>query len=69
MTNLGSLAAGNSMANAINNAGQIVGQSASTQGYAGFIYQNGVMQNLNSLIGSASSEYTITNAVAINSTG
>ena len=60
MTDLG---AGSSSANAINNAGVIVGQSAS----GAFIYQNGTVTDLNSLVNISGT--TLTNAAGINDLG
>lgn len=70
MTDIGTLAGGHTEANGINNAGQIVGFSAAANiyGQAAFIYQNGVMTNLNSLI-DPSSGWTLIDAYAISNTG
>ena len=69
---LGSLAplAGNySRANAINSSGQIVGISGTPQnGQTAFIYKNGVMTDLNSLL-PAGSSITLYEATAINDYG
>lgn len=70
MIDIGTLAGGRTEANGINNAGQIVGFSAvsNVYGQAAFLYQNGVMTNLNSLIDPASG-WTMIDAYAISNTG
>jgi probable HAF family extracellular repeat protein len=63
---LGSLAGGvYSSANAINNAGVVVGSTSSGDA---FVYSNGVLTDLNSLV-PAGSGFTLTSAVAINDSG
>ena len=54
-----------SYGNAINNAGVVVGQDTAV---GAFVYSNGVMTNLNSLV-PAGSGFTLNNAVAINNSG
>ena len=61
---LGTLNGGNSYAYGLNDAGDVVGYSGSDA----FLYQNGVMLDLNNLIG-AGSGWTLTQAYAINSLG
>jgi probable HAF family extracellular repeat protein len=61
---LGTLNGGNSHAYGLNNAGEVVGDSA---GHA-FLYQDGVMLDLNSMVDPASG-WTLTAAYAINALG
>jgi probable HAF family extracellular repeat protein len=61
---LGTLDGGNSYAYGLDNAGDVVGYSGSDA----FLYQNGVMLDLNNLIDPASG-WTLTQAYAINSLG
>jgi chitinase len=66
---LGPLAGNFSRANAINSSGQIVGITATPQnGETAFIYSNGVMTDLNSLL-PAGSSVTLHEATAINDSG
>jgi chitinase len=66
---LGPLAGNFSQANAINSSGQIVGITATPQnGETAFIYSNGVMTDLNSLL-PAGSSVTLHEATAINDSG
>jgi chitinase len=66
---LGPLAGNYSRANAINSSGQIVGITATPQnGETAFIYSNGVMTDLNSLL-PAGSSVTLHEATAINDSG
>jgi chitinase len=66
---LGPLASNFSQANAINSSGQIVGISTTPQnGETAFIYSNGVMTDLNSLLPTGSS-VTLHEATAINDSG
>jgi probable HAF family extracellular repeat protein len=66
---LGPLAGNYSRANAINSSGQIVGITATPQnGETAFIYRNGVMTDLNSLL-PAGSSVTLHEATAINDSG
>jgi probable HAF family extracellular repeat protein len=71
MQDLGTLGGTNSYATAINNSGQIVGFSllaGSTVSHA-FIYQGGVMTDLNSLLGTAYTGWVLESANAINNYG
>ena len=55
---------------AINSTGEVVGFADNSAGsQEAFLYSNGTMQNLNTLIGTDSSLYTLTNATAINGVG
>jgi chitinase len=66
---LGPLAGNYSRANAINSSGQIVGITATAQnGETAFIYSNGVMTDLNSLL-PAGSSVILHEATAINDSG
>jgi len=69
MKDLGTLGGGFSQATAINNSGQVVGDSdtASGQRHA-FLYENGEMKDLNSLI-PQDSGWTLKNASGINTAG
>lgn len=64
LTSLGSLGSGSSAARAINEAGQIVGQSAGNA----FLYDGGVMYNLNNLVDDLSG-WVLTVADDINENG
>jgi len=67
---LGTLGGGNSYAYGVNNSGDVVGYSdvdGSADPHA-FIFENGVMLDLNNLIG-ASSGWVLTEAYAINASG
>ena len=70
MTDLGTLGGANSYGTAINDAGQIVGYSNPTSSYTyhAFIYQDGVMSDLNALVPEGTG-WNLTNAQAINSVG
>lgn len=73
MTDLGTLGGtgGQSLANAINDAGQIVGEASdanSGTGFSPFLYSNGVMTNLNSLL-PANSGWVLSTADGINNQG
>ncbi len=70
MQDLGTLGGGFSTANGINNAGQIAGNSTLTGDTAvhAFIYQNGAMTDLNTLL-PANSGWVLQNAAAINDIG
>lgn len=74
LTDLGTLPADSeSAANAVNDAGEIVGESQSASGSSrAFVYVNGQMYDLNSLIDPTTSipaSTTLSNAVSINSNG
>jgi probable HAF family extracellular repeat protein len=71
MVDLGTLGGTNSYANAINAGGQVTGASDTANGGGnGFLYDNGKMINLNSLLSSnQASLYTITAGVGINDNG
>ena len=63
--NLGTLPGGTiSIANGINNSGQVVGYSGSSNGPRAFLYSNGIMTDLGTLPGG-----TVSNATAINDSG
>ena len=74
MTVLGTLGGSNSAANGINNNGQVVGNSFAVVGNSpfqtqdAFLYSNGKMIDLNSLI-DANSGWTLVDATAINDKG
>jgi probable HAF family extracellular repeat protein len=78
MTDLGTLGGASSAAQAINTAGQVVGQSTYIAGVSGlgpdlvndhaFLWQNGTMIDLNSLL-PAGSGWILEDAVAINDKG
>jgi len=66
---LGNLGGASAVANALNNSNQVVGWSQIASGAQhAFLYTNGSMQDLNSLIPS-SSGFVLTSAVGINSAG
>ena len=69
LTDLGSLGGNLVSPKHINNANQVVGSATDASGNSiGFIYQNGVIQNVNTLL-TANSPYTITSANDINKDG
>jgi len=70
LTDLGTLGGGSSFAYSINNGGSVVGYSwlASGQNTHAFIYQNGFMLDLNSLLPSGSG-WELTEAYGINDAG
>jgi probable HAF family extracellular repeat protein len=73
MQDLGTLGGQFSMANGINDSGEVVGVSDTVKsGFEGadaFLYSGGEMYNLNSLIGKADSAVWLTSATAINDQG
>jgi probable HAF family extracellular repeat protein len=70
MTDLGDLPGGGdfSYAQGINNAGQVVVFSGAATGGA-FLWQNGVMTDLNTVSGVAGTGWSLTDATAINDAG
>lgn len=68
MTDLGTLGGTESIAYSINNSGQIVGNSETSNSVAPFLYSNGQMINLNSLIAS-NSGWQIRSAISISNNG
>ena len=66
-TDLGSLGGNRTVANAINNSGQIVGES-SISSYRAFLYENGTMTDLNDLI-DPNSGWELSHAQDINDNG
>jgi probable HAF family extracellular repeat protein len=67
LISLGTLAGGiNVMPTSINDSGQIVGNGPGT---GGFLYQNGVLTNLSSLLSPSASNLNILDAYAINNAG
>jgi probable HAF family extracellular repeat protein len=70
MHDLGSLGGNYSSAFGINNSGQVVGESYTANGFVddAFLYSNGTMLDLNSMI-PASSGWQLTEACAINDHG
>jgi probable HAF family extracellular repeat protein len=65
-----SASSGGTYASSINNFDEIVGQEVDSDGVSrAFLYVNGTMTDLNTLIGSASALYFLQNAVAINDRG
>ena len=66
MSDLGTLGGPASVANAINDAGQVVGQSDKSSGIAAFLYEDGVMKDLNNLV---SLNVPLLNAFGINNSG
>ncbi len=71
MTDLGSFAGGTVyQAAAVNSSGQVVGYATVDEGPGAFLYSNGVMQNLNSLLtGPLASSVTLEDATGINDGG
>jgi probable HAF family extracellular repeat protein len=73
MQDLGTLGGRFSMANGINDSGEVIGISDTAKiGFAGtdaFLYSGGSMYNLNSLIGNADSAVWLTSAIEINNQG
>ena len=71
MTDLGSLGGGQTEALAINDSGQIVGDSTTKANVPNaFLYQGGKMMDLDSLIpASARAKFTVTDAEDINNHG
>ncbi len=69
LISLGTLPGGvNVMPTSINDSGQIVGYTGA-QGTGAFLYQNGVLTNLNSLLSPSASNISLLNAYAINNAG
>jgi probable HAF family extracellular repeat protein len=68
MYDLGTLGGENSSARGINAAGWVVGTADTSTGSDAFLYENGVMYDLNSLIGNAPG-IDLTEALAINDNG
>jgi probable HAF family extracellular repeat protein len=68
MKDLGTLGGDDSTAYGINDVGQVVGFADIAGNYSrAFVYGNGTMQDLNSMI--SSSKWTLTDAMAINDNG
>ena len=60
MTDLGTLGGNYSLAHGINNSGQVVGESATANGYYhAFLYSSGTMTDLGTLGGSRSGAWCI----------
>jgi probable HAF family extracellular repeat protein len=68
VTDIGTLAGSFTIPNAVNDLGQVVGYAYVAGNENGFIYSNGVMQNLNDLIDPALG-WTINDATGINDAG
>jgi probable HAF family extracellular repeat protein len=70
MKDLGTLGAGSSEGWSINDAGQIVGDSATASGAThAFLDSNGMMQDLNSLLAGPNSGWMLESATGINNSG
>ena len=70
MTDLGDLPGGyGSYATGINNAGQVVGQSTAATDVRAFLWQNGVMTDLNTVSGVVGTGWRLLEANAINDVG
>lgn len=70
MSDLGVLGGTTSTAYGINSLGQVVGNSTTTWGgWSAFVYSDGHMQDLNSLISSGGSGFTVDTATDINDLG
>jgi probable HAF family extracellular repeat protein len=71
MTDLGTLGGTNSYAYSINDFGQIVGDSnfAGNSGYLGFLYSDGVIRDLKSVLDASGNGWTIEGASDINNNG
>jgi probable HAF family extracellular repeat protein len=69
MVDLGTLGGSMSDANGINNSGQVVGQSfTSNFSYHAFLYTDGIMFDLNTLL-TSQDEFMLGGAIAINDAG
>lgn len=73
MTDLGTLGLGYSQAYGINNNGHIVGRADTVNGFSNdsraFLVENGTMHDLNQLLDSSGTGWTLMSAQAINSNG
>lgn len=65
---LGTLGATSTLAEAINQSGDVVGTSTTASGSRAFLYKNGVMQDLNQLV-PPDSGWELLDATAINDRG
>ena len=68
MTDLGTLSGGNSCAYGINNSGQVVGESNSSNGSRAFLWQDNTMVDINSFL-PENSGWVLENATDINDSG
>ncbi|MGH8319125.1 MAG: PEP-CTERM sorting domain-containing protein [Steroidobacteraceae bacterium] len=70
MTDLGTLGGSGSEGFGINDSGEVTGYSLTSGGFEdAFLYSNGTMQDLNSLIGNADQYVTLEEGFGINDSG